>query len=92
VRPVDRPERVAQRPAGQREAERVVLVHCVGDEAKAAAGVEQGEGGCGQRGHSGAATKVDSITRELITVHCFLARELLTLVQLITDPVAFSWF
>jgi hypothetical protein len=48
------PQRVAQRPAGQREAERVVLVHQVGDEAEAAAGVEQTEGGGGQRGHGAA--------------------------------------
>jgi hypothetical protein len=34
------PECVAQRAAGQREAERVVLVHRVGDEAEAAAGIE----------------------------------------------------
>jgi hypothetical protein len=43
------PERVAQRAAGQRQAERVVLVHRVGDEAEAAARVEQLEapGWCG---------------------------------------------
>jgi hypothetical protein len=46
-----RPERVAQRAAGQREAERVVLVHHVGDEAEAGVLVEQGEGGGGQRVH-----------------------------------------
>ena len=44
-----RPERVAQRAARQREAERGVLVHRVGDEAEAAVGVEEGEGGGGQR-------------------------------------------
>jgi hypothetical protein len=38
------PERVAQRAAGQREAERVVLVHRVGDEAEAGVLV-------GQRAH-----------------------------------------
>jgi hypothetical protein len=38
-----RPERVAQRTTGQREAERVVLVHRVGDKAQAAPGVEQAE-------------------------------------------------
>ena len=48
-----RPERVAQRAAGQREAERVVLVHRVGDEAEAAAGVDHGEGRGGQRVHGG---------------------------------------
>ena len=46
-----RPERVAQRAARQREAERVVLVHRVGNEEEAAAGVEQGEWGGGQRVH-----------------------------------------
>jgi hypothetical protein len=39
-----RPERVAQRTAGQREAERVVLVNRIGDEAEAAPRVEQAEG------------------------------------------------
>ena len=39
-----RPERVTQRAAGEREAERVVLVHRVGDEAEAAPRVEQAEG------------------------------------------------
>ena len=48
-----RPERVTQRAAGEREAERVVLVHRVGDRAEAAAGVEQGEGGGGERVHCG---------------------------------------
>ena len=44
-----RPERVAQRAARQCEAERVVLMHRVGGEAEAAVGVEQAEGGGGQR-------------------------------------------
>jgi hypothetical protein len=43
------PERVPHRAARQREAESVVLVHGVGDEAEAAVGVEHGEGGGGQR-------------------------------------------
>jgi len=47
-----RPERVAQRFACQREAERVVLVHHVGDEVEAAVGVEECEGGVGQRAHA----------------------------------------
>jgi len=46
------PERVAQRTAGQREAERVVLVHHVGDKAEAAPRVEQAPAGGGQRVHS----------------------------------------
>ena len=40
-----RPERVAERAAGQREAERVVLVHCFGDEEEGGAGVAEGKGG-----------------------------------------------
>jgi hypothetical protein len=45
------PQRVAQRAADKREAECVVLVHRVGGEAEAVVGVEQGEGGGGQRVH-----------------------------------------
>ena len=46
-----RPERVTQRAAGQRETQRVVLVHHVGDEVEAGVGVEAAEGGGGQRVH-----------------------------------------
>ena len=44
-----RPERVPHRAADKRETECIVLVHRVGDEAKAAVGVEQAELGGGQR-------------------------------------------
>jgi hypothetical protein len=39
-----RPQRIAQRAAGQREAEHVVFVHRIGDEAEAAPRVKQAEG------------------------------------------------
>jgi hypothetical protein len=45
-------ERVAQWGAGEREGERVVLVHGVGDEAQTGVVVEEGEaGGGGEGGH-----------------------------------------
>jgi hypothetical protein len=43
------PKRVPQHQASHRQAERVVCVHHVRDEAKVGTGVEEGEGGGSQR-------------------------------------------